>query len=96
MKEEFNNLAFVTLAEVEEGILRGGILITDTKGKPVEFRCTFPIRPNAVQRTLYGDRVCHNLKVLAVDRPYSIMKLWSPDKSHWRVFRTAIIHRELS
>ena len=54
MEEELNNLAFVALAEVEEGVLRGGILVTDAQGKPVEFRCTSPIRPNAVQRTLYG------------------------------------------
>jgi len=33
---------------------RGGILITDGNGKPVEFRSTTPVKPNALQRTLYG------------------------------------------
>ena len=33
---------------------RGGLLITDGNGKPVEFRSTTPVKPNALQRTLYG------------------------------------------
>ena len=28
--------------------------LTDDLGKPLEFRCTAPVKPNAVQRTLYG------------------------------------------
>ena len=69
MKEELNNLAFITLAEVEDGVLRGGILVTDTHGKPVEFRCTSPIRPNAVQRTLYGDTLMPHIAVELVGKP---------------------------
>jgi len=33
---------------------RGGALVTDASGKPLEFRATSPVRPNPVQRTLYG------------------------------------------
>ena len=33
---------------------RGGLLITDGNGKPVEFRSTTPVKPNVLQRTLYG------------------------------------------
>lgn len=69
MKEELKNLAFVTLAEVEDGVLRGGILITDAHGKPVEFRCTSPIRPNAVQRTLYGGTLMTHIAVELVGKP---------------------------
>jgi len=69
MKEELNNLAFVTLMEVEDGILRGGILVTDDHGKPVEFRCTSPIRPNPVQRTLYGGTLMPHIAVELVGKP---------------------------
>ena len=33
---------------------RGGLLVTDGNGKPMEFRSTTPVKPNALQRTLYG------------------------------------------
>ena len=33
---------------------RGAILVTDEEGKPLEFRCTAPVRPTQLQRTLYG------------------------------------------
>jgi len=48
-------LMFLTSREYEDRkAIRGGSLITDGKTRPVEFRCTGPIRPNAYQRTLYG------------------------------------------
>ncbi len=34
--------------------LIGAILVTDDKGYPLEFRCTTPVRPTAIQKTLYG------------------------------------------
>jgi hypothetical protein len=79
MKEELNNLAFVTLAEVEDGVLRGGILVTDAHGKPVEFRCTSPIRPNAVQRTLYGATLMPHIAVELVGKPLVQAVQASPD-----------------
>jgi hypothetical protein len=33
---------------------RGAILVTDDWSKPLEFRCTAPVRPTQFQRTLYG------------------------------------------
>lgn len=33
-------------------MVSGGLLVTDKRGKPLEFRCTSPIRPNQVQRIL--------------------------------------------
>lgn len=32
-----------------------GLLITDLQGIPIEFRCTQPVKPSALQRILYGD-----------------------------------------
>ena len=69
MNEEHDYLAFILLAEVEEEVLRGGILITDAYGKPLEFRCTSPIKPNAVQRTLYGSTLIPHIAVDLVGKP---------------------------
>lgn len=50
------HIAYLCRGEFEDGkSYRGGILVVDISGKPLEFRCTSPIRPNPVQRTLYGD-----------------------------------------
>ncbi|MFQ5730685.1 MAG: hypothetical protein ACE5KM_01900 [Planctomycetaceae bacterium] len=32
----------------------GGLLITDRKSRPLEFRCTAPVQPNGTQVLLYG------------------------------------------
>ena len=34
--------------------LIGAILVTDERGYPLEFRCTTPVRPTSIQKTLYG------------------------------------------
>lgn len=79
MEEEMKHIAFITLSEVEDGMLRGGILITDTNGKPLEFRCTSPIRPNAVQRTLYGSTLMPHIAVELVGIPLAQAVQASPD-----------------
>ena len=79
MKEGLNNLAYVALVEMEEGVLRGGILVTDSHGKPVEFRCTSPIRPNAVQRTLYGSTLMPHIAVELVGKPLVQTVQTAPD-----------------
>jgi len=33
----------------------GAILITDHQGVPQEFRCTYPVKPTAIQKPLYGN-----------------------------------------
>jgi len=48
-------LAFIALNEVAKGVFRGGVLVTDARGKPLEFRCTSAIQPTVVQKALYGD-----------------------------------------
>lgn len=48
-------LAFLSYVETEKGLAgRGAALVTDHVTKPLEFRCTTPVRPSPVQRTLYG------------------------------------------
>jgi hypothetical protein len=48
-------LLFLTSQCFEQGkAIRGGALVTDGKTRPIEFRCTSPIRPNNYQKVLYG------------------------------------------
>ena len=35
----------------------GSALVVDTKGNPLEFRCSVPVRPSAVQIALYGSLI---------------------------------------
>ena len=35
----------------------GAALVVDAKGIPLEFRCSVPVRPSAIQTALYGDRI---------------------------------------
>jgi len=55
-------LAFLSLVELEKDVFRGGVLVTDAQGKPIEFRCTSAIQPTAVQKTLYGGTLRAHMK----------------------------------
>jgi len=49
------SIAFLGYREFDDGeAYRGAILVTDEWSKPLEFRCTAPVRPTQLQRTLYG------------------------------------------
>lgn len=48
-------LAFLTYVQSGDANTgRGAVLVTDDATRPLEFRCTTPIKPNALQRMLYG------------------------------------------
>lgn len=50
------HVAYLSRGEFDDAkVYRGGILVVDRQGGPLEFRCTSPIRPNPVQRMLYGE-----------------------------------------
>jgi len=48
---------------------RGALLVTDDGTRPVEFRCTSPIKPNPLQRMLYGDTLRSYITVDLVGEP---------------------------
>ena len=47
----------------------GGILVTDMSSVPVEFRVTLPVKPNAIQRSLYGDALAPYVGVELCGKP---------------------------
>lgn len=47
-------LGFLTAIETRERAFTGGLLVTDRCGRPLEFQCTTPVKPNRTQELLYG------------------------------------------
>ena len=47
-------LGFLTVVEHEQLGLIGGYLLLNLAGRPLEFHCTAPIKPNRAQQILYG------------------------------------------
>ncbi|REK12331.1 MAG: hypothetical protein DWQ37_12265 [Planctomycetota bacterium] len=48
------SLGFLTVLEHEQLGLVGGYLILNTAGRPLEFHCTAPVKPNRAQEILFG------------------------------------------
>ena len=47
-------LGFLTAIETRGGGFVGGLLVSDRFGRPLEFQCTTPVKPNRTQKLLYG------------------------------------------
>ena len=58
-------LGFLTAVEDAERGYVGGLLITNRFGRPLEFQCTAPVKPNRTQQILYGPTL----------RPYVLSEL---------------------
>jgi len=48
------SLGFLTVVADPQHGLCGGYLLLDRRGRPLEFHCTVPVRPNRAQEILYG------------------------------------------
>lgn len=49
-----SGLGFLTVVEHPQLGLFGGYLVLNMAGRPVEFHCTAPVKPNRAQEILYG------------------------------------------
>lgn len=47
-------MGFLEAMEVEGRGFVGGLLVTNQVGRPLEFQCTTPVKPNRTQEILYG------------------------------------------
>ncbi len=47
-------LGFLSAVEVPDHGFMGGLLVTNHLGRPLEFQCTTPVKPNRTQEILYG------------------------------------------
>jgi hypothetical protein len=64
------HLLFVASQRFESGkAIRGAFLLTDCDTKPLEFRCTNPIRPTSLQTVLYGQMLDSHLMLELIGLP---------------------------
>ena len=47
-------MGFLTIVESSAQGIFGGYLLLNEAGRPLEFHCTAPVRPNRAQQILYG------------------------------------------
>ena len=47
-------IGFYTVVPHEQHGLFGGLLVLNHNGRPLEFHCTAPLKPNRAQEILYG------------------------------------------
>lgn len=47
-------LGFLGVVNIQGTGFVGGLLVTNQLGRPLEFQCTTPVRPNRTQEILYG------------------------------------------
>jgi hypothetical protein len=63
-------LLFISSQKFESGkAIRGAFLLTDIDTKPLEFRCTNPIRPTSLQNVLYGQMLQRHIMVELIGMP---------------------------
>lgn len=48
------NFGFLTVVELGDSVSIGGYLLLNELGRPLEFHCTEPVKPNRAQQLLYG------------------------------------------
>jgi len=54
-RPQYDRLGFLAMNKTETGDgYIGALLVTDPVGVPIEFRATQPVKPTAIQKTLYG------------------------------------------
>lgn len=53
-KKDPFRLGFLTALEIPDQGFVGGLLVTNRHGRPLEFQCTAPLKPNRTQEILYG------------------------------------------
>jgi hypothetical protein len=53
-KQDQLRLGFLAAIEAPDRGFVGGLLVTNHLGRPLEFQCTAPVKPNRTQEILYG------------------------------------------
>lgn len=70
MNESQIRLLYLATHKFEDGkVIRGAFLLTDNDTKPVEFRCTNPVRPTQLQTILYGEILQEHIMVELIGLP---------------------------
>lgn len=64
------HLGYYSLLDTEsKNGYMGGLLVVDARGKPEEFRVTFPVKPTTIQQYLYGESLLPHIGVELCGKP---------------------------
>jgi hypothetical protein len=61
-------IGYILARELSDDLFMGGLLVTDQKGFPIEFRYTDPIKPSKLQQIIYGNALDRYLIVEVIAR----------------------------
>jgi len=61
-------IGYIIASEQCDNVFMGGLLVTDQKGLPIEFRYTDPVTPTKLQRIIYGSALDRYLIVEVIAR----------------------------
>ena len=64
-----NKIGFLDTYNIEDSVMMGVIMVTDSDTKPLEFRVTSPIKPTNFQKILYGNVLKEHILVELVAVP---------------------------
>ena len=68
--DDHHNIVYFGMRRTPDNTgLMGAALAIDCQGIPVEFRCSAPIRPTALQQALYGHLIHHHIAIDLCGRP---------------------------
>ncbi len=80
MRDSSKMLMFLSAKKFESNkVVRGAFLLSDEETRPLEFRCTNPIRPTQLQTVLYGDTLEEYILVELIGQPLVKGASDSPD-----------------
>lgn len=69
MNSDQSGLLFLDMYSFDSDTMRGAALVTDLLTEPLEFRCTSPIRPTKLQKTLWGGRLIGHVAAQLIGKP---------------------------
>ena len=78
-----SSLGFLTVLEHEQYGLVGGYLLLNCAGRPLEFHCTAPVKPNRAQQILFGPTLMPYLygeqigQALVTKSPLAPLVVWT-------------------
>ncbi|MEM0952122.1 MAG: hypothetical protein AAGI66_08285 [Cyanobacteria bacterium P01_H01_bin.74] len=61
-KQSNISLGYISIISPGSNQFIGGLMVTDSRGLPVEFRYTEPVQPSKIQQVLYGGILGHYIK----------------------------------
>lgn len=88
-------LGFLTVFEVPSAGFGGGLLVTSSNGRPVEFHCTAPVDANRAQQILYGQTLrsflfCDQIGIALIEKVSTALDVIVTDTAEMTEMHTTV------